>query len=78
MAPPNAADMDGMLSSLSMPVFVMDLHELPGGGPLYQWFHMPHEARMNAPMTAIEVPVEAYDAVLFIETITPTPVIPKP
>jgi erythromycin esterase len=74
VAPPDAAGMDGMLSSLSMPVFVMDLHELPGGGPLYQWFHMPHEARMNAPIT----PVVAYDAILFIETITPSPAVPKP
>jgi erythromycin esterase len=78
VAPPNAAGMDGMLSSLSIPVFVMDLHELPGGGALYQWFHMPHEMRGNALVTTIQVPVEDYDAILFIETITPTPAVPKP
>jgi len=76
VAQPNAADMDGMLSSLSIPVFAMDLRELPGDGVLYQWFHVPHETRTNAPMTMFAVPVEAYDAILFIETITPTPAAP--
>jgi hypothetical protein len=56
----------------------MDLHELPGGGTLYQWFHMPHEMRGNATTTTIQVPVEDYDAILFIETITPTPADRKP
>jgi hypothetical protein len=78
IAPPDAAGMDGMLSSLSIPVFVMDLHELPGGGALNQWFHMPHETRNKVPFTWMTVPVEDYDAILFIETITPSPAVPKP
>jgi hypothetical protein len=36
--PPDAAGMDGLLSSLSIPVFIMDLRELPSGGILHQWF----------------------------------------
>ncbi len=35
VAPPNAAGMDGMLSSLSLPVFSMDHNELPGSGAHY-------------------------------------------
>jgi erythromycin esterase len=74
--PPDTAGMDGLLSSLSIPVFIMDLRELPSSGILHQWFEAAHEPRNDSGVNLV-VPAEAYDAILFIETITPTPAPPK-
>jgi erythromycin esterase len=74
--PPDAAGTDGMLSSLSIPTFMMDLRELPGSGILHEWFQAAHETHAW-PIATMVAPLEAYDAILFIETITPTPAPPK-
>jgi hypothetical protein len=81
---PDAPGMDGLLSSLSIPVFIMDLRELPAG-ILHEWFQTAHVTRVGGHDPGVMVaPVSAYDAILFIETITPiirimtpTPVVPK-
>jgi hypothetical protein len=49
----------------------MDLREVPGGSVLRRWFQAPHEVRNTIGYDRI-VTVDAYDAILFIETITPT------
>ena len=67
--PLDTAGMDGLLSSLSIPRFIMDLRELPSAGSLHEWFQTAHETRW----VSIVAPLEAYDAILFIDTITPTP-----
>jgi hypothetical protein len=61
--------MDGLLSSLSIPRFVMDLRQLPSAGGLHEWFQAAHETRW----VTIVRPLEAYDAILFLDNITPTP-----
>jgi hypothetical protein len=59
-APPDAHGMEDLLSSLSIPLFVMDLQELPSSGPLHEWFQMAH-ATGQEPWTM--APLRAYDAV---------------
>ncbi len=73
--PPDTAGMDSLLRSLSIPLFMMDLRELPRSGILHEWFQTPHETRSldSGDETAMVAPIEAYDAILFIDTITPTP-----
>jgi erythromycin esterase len=68
--PTDAHDMEDLLASLSMPRFIMDLRELPSSGPLHEWFQLPHATGQD-PYTI--VPLKAYDAILFIDTITPSP-----
>jgi erythromycin esterase len=68
--PPDARGMEDLLSSLSIPQFIMDLRELPSSGPLHAWFQLPHATGQD-PYTI--VPLRAYDAILFIDTITPSP-----
>jgi len=75
--PPDAEGIDGMLSSLSIPIFMMDLRELPSGGILHQWMLAEHKTRNGYYGIYTVAPAEDYDAILFIETITPTPAIPK-
>jgi erythromycin esterase len=75
--PPDTAGMDALLSSLSIPRFVMDLRELPSSGILRQWFQTPHETRNGQYWGHWVPPAQAYDAILFIETITPTPPMQK-
>jgi hypothetical protein len=65
--------MDNLLRSLSIPLFVIDLRELPSAGTLHEWFKAAHETRNGAYGVAMVAPLEAYDAILFIDTITPTP-----
>lgn len=71
--PPDTAGMDNLLRSLSIPLFVIDLRELPSAGTLHEWFKAAHETRNGAYGVAMVAPLEAYDAILFIDTITPTP-----
>ncbi len=68
--PPDAHGVEDLLSSLSIPRFIMDLRELPGSGHLHAWFQLAHATGQD-PDTI--VPLKAYDAILFIDTITPSP-----
>jgi erythromycin esterase len=73
--PPDTMGIDMLLASLSRPQFIMDLRELPSSGPLHEWFKTTHETRglASGNETRMVAPLEAYDAILFIDTITPTP-----
>jgi erythromycin esterase len=73
--PPDANGMDALLASLSIPQFIMDIRELPSSGPLHEWFNTLRETRGlgSGKETRMETPPKAYDAILFIDTITPTP-----
>jgi len=73
--PPDNMGIDMLLASLSRPHFIMDLRELPCSGPLHEWFKTTHETRglASGNETRMVAPLEAYDAILFIDTITPTP-----
>jgi erythromycin esterase len=73
--PPDVHDMEDLLASLSIPRFIVNLRELPSGGALHEWFEMPHATECSAsgqcPWTVH--PLRAYDAIFFIDTITPSP-----
>ncbi len=73
--PPDAHGMEDLLATLSIPRFIMDLRELPSSGPLHGWFQMPHTTRCSASgqCTWTVDPLRAFDAILFIDTITPSP-----
>jgi erythromycin esterase-like protein len=69
---PSASDtheVEDVLASLSIPQYMMDLRELPSSGPLSEWFQMAHETRQN--LYTIE-PRKVYDAILFVNIITPS------
>jgi erythromycin esterase len=70
VAPPtHIRGVEGVLASLSLPQFIMDMRELPNGSSLAAWFQMPHATGQN-PYTV--KPREVYDAILFVHTITPS------
>jgi hypothetical protein len=73
--PPDAHGMEDLLASLAIPRFIMDLRELPTSGPLHEWFQLAHATRSsNSGQDAYTtVPLRAYDAILYIDTITPSP-----
>jgi erythromycin esterase len=73
--PPDISGMNNLLSSLSIPRFVIDLRELPGSGILHEWFQAGHQTRSLSfgRIYATVAPLRAYDAILFIRTITPSP-----
>jgi erythromycin esterase-like protein len=79
-SPPDGHDMEDLLSSLSIPRFVMSLHELPASGPLHEWFATAHATRASIVRDALDTvtPREAYDAIFFINAITPSPPPQKP
>jgi erythromycin esterase len=74
-ASPDAHAMEDLLASLSIPRFVMDLRELPSSGPLHEWFQLDHPTGQD-PWTII--PLRAYDAILYVDTITPARAPHKP
>ncbi len=72
--------MEDLFASLSIPRFVMNLHELPASGPLHDWFQMPHATRASIGREAVYTvaPLQAYDALVFLNTVTPSPPAQKP
>ena len=72
--PPDAHGMEDFFATLSIPRFIMDLRELPGNGPLHEWFQLAHASRISGSGgdAFTIVPLRAYDAVFFIETLTPS------
>jgi hypothetical protein len=75
---PNAGGIEAMFTSLSIPIFIMDLRELPSAGALHNYFHALHETRNGWFGIYNVAPAESYDAILFIEAITPTVPTSKP
>src|SRR5262249_38072180 len=73
--PPPPDIVEDLLSSLSIPLFIIDLRELPSSGPLHEWFQMPHATRSTNSWrdTYTVAPLKAYDAILSIDMLTPTP-----
>lgn len=70
--PPLNADITGdLLSSLAIPQFLMNLHELPKEGALRDWFETPHETWGDGETPQMLAPLGPYDAIFFIDTITP-------
>jgi erythromycin esterase len=77
---PDVHGMEDLFDSLSIHRFIMDLRELPSSGPLHEWFQLAHATRPTIPgQDAYKiVPLRAYDAVLYFDTITPSPGPDKP
>ena len=68
---PHVAGLEPLLSSLGIPSFVLNLHELPSGGLLTEWFATAHEVLYSS-FAQMVAPQRSYDAIFFIETITPS------
>jgi erythromycin esterase len=66
--------MEDLFDSISVPQFFINLHEIPASGPLYEWFRTAHATRASILREATDsvVPLASYDAVLFINTVTPS------
>jgi erythromycin esterase len=75
-APPYVAhDVEDLLDSLSIPLFIMNLHDLPPSGQLHDWFATAHGTRASILREHYDTvsPLTAYDAIFFVDTITPSP-----
>jgi erythromycin esterase-like protein len=74
-SPPDVHSMEDLFTSLSIPRFILNLRALPSSGTLHEWFQMPHATQCSAsgqcPWTVD--PLRAYDAIFFIDKITPSP-----
>jgi erythromycin esterase len=77
--PADAHRMEDLLGSLSIPQFIMNLHDVPSSGPLHEWFQMAYATRdsVSGQDVYMVAPLRAYDAILYIETITPSPAAQK-
>ncbi len=71
---PAVHSMEDLFASISVPQFLIDLHELPMSGPLHEWFQTAHATRASILREATDsvVPLASYDAILFIGTVTPS------
>jgi erythromycin esterase len=68
---PNPHAMDGLLASLGFGAYLIDLRELPRVGPLAEWFGQVHEVRDSLDGTSLVRSLKAYDAILYLEQLTP-------
>ena len=76
---PAVHGMEDLFASISVPQFLVNLHELPASGPLHDWFQTAHATRASILREATDSvsPLASYDAVLFISTVTPSLVLHK-
>ena len=75
-AVPDPAGTDGLLASLSIPGFLINLHELPPG-PLSEWFETARPTRCcrsGADMATVSA-LRSFDDILYFDVITPSPLI---
>jgi erythromycin esterase len=74
-AAPDPAGTDGLLASLSVPRFIMNLHELPPG-PLREWFETaaPTRCCRSAADMAMVSALTSFDDILYLDVITPSAV----
>ena len=72
--PVNPRTMDGVLGSLDLPEFLIDLRELPKAGALADWFGEAHETRSGNSGNQVFLirPTRAYDAILYFGRLTPS------
>lgn len=63
------AMVDGVLARVGRPLFLVDLRSAPVGGPVDAWLHRKQSMRAQGGAVGL-VPAEAYDALIFSETIT--------
>jgi erythromycin esterase len=71
--------MEDLFASIPVPQFLINLHELPSSGPLFEWFRTAHATRASILQEATDLvaPLASYDAVLCINTVTPSVAPPK-
>src|SRR5262249_27428144 len=69
--PPNPRGMEGLLASLGFGTYLIDLRQLPKVGPLAEWFGQAHEVRDSLDGINLVRSLKAYDAILYIEQLTP-------
>src|SRR5262249_22692126 len=69
---PNPQAMDGLLASLGFEAYLIDLRELPKIGPFAEWFGRAHEVRDSLGGINLVRSLKAYDAILYIEQLTPS------
>ncbi|HKE29047.1 MAG TPA: erythromycin esterase family protein [Bryobacteraceae bacterium] len=76
-APPGS--LDAMLASAGLPLFALDLRQLPASGPVADWFHEAHDSRGIGAIYPEDSPFallnkskspEAFDALLFVANAT--------
>jgi erythromycin esterase len=70
LPPAPASSADGVLARVGKPMFVIDLRAAPATGPVRDWLSTRNAIRGLGGETRL-VPGEAYDALVFIDTVTP-------
>jgi erythromycin esterase-like protein len=65
----DAEMVDGVLARVGMPLFLLDLRSAPDGSPARQWLQQKQPMRGQGGVVRL-APAEAYDALIFTETIS--------
>ena len=71
---PAVHGMEDLFGSLSIPQFLMNLHELPASGPLHEWFKAAHATRSTILRDATDsvAPLASYDEIFYTHTVSPS------
>jgi erythromycin esterase len=70
LPPAPSSSVDGVLAQVGKPIFVIDLRAAPAAGPVHAWLNTKNAVRGLGGVTRV-VPARAYDALVFIDRITP-------
>jgi erythromycin esterase len=73
--PAPSSSVDGTLAAVGKPIFMIDFRKAPAAGPVRTWLETRNRLRALGGMTRL-VPARAYDAMVFVDTLTPA--VPTP
>lgn len=72
--PAKPKSLDGELARMGLPMFILNLRAAPKDGPVYEWLNRVWEHRESIPQYFSVNPLQAFDALFFIDHISPVQV----
>ncbi len=76
--PPRPGSLDEAMARVGLPMFVLDLRSVPREGLAYEWLNQLRGHRMGVPEYMQLNPLQAWDALFYIERISPVHVESRP
>lgn len=70
----DADSLDGILAKVGLPIFFVNLRALPHKSPASEWLERPRKQRFVAIYVEYDL-LRSWDALVFVDTITPSPLI---
>ena len=76
--PAKPGSLDAEFARVGLPMFILDLRSVPKDGPVHEWLNRSWEQRESVPEYFLLNPLQAWDALFYINEISPAQVESRP